>query len=227
MFKTDKKDLDMVRTDTINGVKVNRDEVLRYLGYGKNSADESVISLIEKCTEEMLNCATFKACYDEYDISIEEENVIFGNIETESKSLKKNLKDCEKVIVFTGTIGIEPDRIIRKYSMTSPANAVVAQAVGTVMIEEWCNVLVERLKENRFLRPRFSPGYGDFSIEFQKNIFDMLDCPRKIGVSLTESLMMVPSKSVSGIIGVSKVDSGCTTGGCEECEKRECIYRRG
>ena len=217
----------MIRIDTVDTVKVNNDEVLRYLGYGKNKADENVISLIEKCKEEMLHCASFKACFDKFDLFIGEGNIIFGNIETNSQILKTNLKDCEKVIVFTATIGIDPDRIIKRYSMTSPANAVVAQAVGTVMIEEWCDILWERFKkDNGFLRPRFSPGYGDFHIEYQKNIFEILDCPRKIGVSLTESFMMIPSKSVSGIVGVSKMDANCHKNGCEECEKTECIYRR-
>ncbi len=218
----------MIRIDTIDAVKVNNAEVLRYLGYGKNKADENVLALIEKCKTEMLDCCSFKACYDTFEVSFDEDKLIFGNIETNSQSLKKNLKGCESVIIFVATIGIPTDRIIKKYSMTSPANAVVAQAVGTVMIEEWCDILVDRLKEDkRFLRPRFSPGYGDFSIEYQKNIFEALDCPRKIGVSLTDSFMMIPSKSVSGVIGVSEIDSNCHKSGCEECSKTGCIYRRG
>ena len=52
-----------------------------------------------------------------------------------------------------------------------------------------------------FFKPRFSPGYGDLSLEVQKEIFSLLDCPRKIGVSLGDSLLMTPSKSVTAIIG--------------------------
>ena len=54
-----------------------------------------------------------------------------------------------------------------------------------------------------YTRPRFSPGYGDLPINMQKDIFAALDCPRKIGLSLNESLLMSPSKSVTAIIGVS------------------------
>ncbi len=224
--KTDKKGLDMIRIDSIGTVKVNNDEVLRYLGYGKNKGGEDVLALIEKCKDEMLSCSTFKACYDIFDLSLSNDTLNFGNIETESKSLKKNLKDCKKAIVFVATIGISIDRVIRKYSMTSPANAVIAQAVGAVMIEEWCDIFCERLKGEGYLRPRFSPGYGDFSLEYQKNIFELLDCPRKIGVSLTESWLMVPSKSVSAIVGISETDTKCRICGCESCDKTECEYRR-
>lgn len=217
----------MIKIEKAEKVNIDTAEVLRYLGYGKNVADEGVLNLIEKCIKEMLACASFKACFDEHNLAFEEESIIFGNIKTNSKSLKKNLKDCDRVIVFVATIGIEADRIIKKYSMTSPSSAVVAQAVGTVMIEEWCDILADRLREDvSFLRPRFSPGYGDFPLEFQKNIFEILDCSRKIGVSLTDSLMMIPSKSVSGIIGVSNVDLKCNKDGCETCDMTECVYRR-
>ena len=216
----------MIKVEMAEKVNIDTNEVLRYLGYGKNKADETALTLIEKCKKEMLENCSLKACYDIFDLSLDDDMLKFGNIETESKSLKKNLKDCKKVVIFVATIGISTDRIIRKYSMTSPANAVVAQAVGAVMIEEWCDILCERLKLNGFLRPRFSPGYGDFSLEYQKKIFELLDCPRKIGVSLTDSLMMIPSKSVSAIVGISEIDIKCRISGCELCDKTECEYRR-
>lgn len=216
----------MIRVEKTEKVNIDTNEVLRYLGYGKNKADEAVLSLIEKCKIEMTENCSFKACYDIFDISFSEDKVMFGNIETTSRSLKKNLKDCKKVIVFVATIGISTDRIIRKYSMTSPGSAVVAQAVGAVMIEEWCDILCERLRSSGCLRPRFSPGYGDFALEHQKDIFELLDCPRKIGVSLTDSFLMVPSKSVSAIVGISDIDTRCHKSGCEICDKTECEYRR-
>ena len=49
---------------------------------------------------------------------------------------------------------------------------------------------------------RFSPGYGDFDIGFQKEIFKLLNCPKNIGLSLCDSFIMSPSKSVSAIIGL-------------------------
>ena len=49
---------------------------------------------------------------------------------------------------------------------------------------------------------RFSPGYGDLPLDVQRPLFAALDVPRKIGVSLTDSLLMAPSKSVSAIIGI-------------------------
>ena len=102
-----------------------------------------------------------------------------------------------------------------------------------MLIEAFCNFLCEKLEtefKNKgfFLRPRFSPGYGDFEISYQRKIFDFLNCSKHIGVSLTESLIMTPSKSVSGVIGISVNDEKCEKQGCEECDKRNtCEYSRG
>ena len=74
------------------------------------------------------------------------------------------------------------------------------------------------------LRPRFSPGYGDLPLELQKDVFRVLDCPRKIGLSLNESLLMSPSKSVTAIIGIGKGDVEAENK-CSACEKTDCAYR--
>ena len=55
-----------------------------------------------------------------------------------------------------------------------------------------------------YTKNRFSPGYGDFDIVYQKDIFAILDCPKRIGLTLNSSLMMSPSKSVTAIIGFKR-----------------------
>ncbi len=77
------------------------------------------------------------------------------------------------------------------------------------------------------LRPRFSPGYGDFSIEHQGEILRMLDSAKKIGLSMTGGNMLAPTKSVTAVIGLGREAATCPPGGCEGCGKADCIYRRG
>lgn len=213
-------------------IRIDRNEVLRYLGYGKNTADGITAGMIEECTADIERLLSCRACYDRFPLCIEPcgaLNIGFGSICSEA--LKKNLGGCGEVILFTATIGIETDRFIGKYSGVSPARAVIAQAAGAAAIEEWCDIFCSRLaerelKNGNYLRPRFSPGYGDFPLESQKQIFKVLDCSRKIGVTLTDSCLMLPSKSVSAVIGLSKTNSGCTHSGCEVCKNTECKFRR-
>jgi len=217
----------MIETLSDREIKIDKNEVLRYLGYGKNQADETVLEKIDAITKQMTECLSLRACYEKYPLILMDDMLCFGSIKTASTDLKKNLAGCSEVIVFCATIGIDADRIISKCGVTSPADMVIAQSVGTTFIEAWCDILCDRFStmEGKVLRPRFSPGYGDFPLLAQKDLLNMVDASRKIGVTLTESLLMMPSKSVSAIVGVG----GETThakGGCKNCDNKNCPYRR-
>ena len=177
-------------------------EAVRYLGYGKNPVDEATSRL-----------------------------VAIGTLQISSKSLARNLNHCEKAVLFGATLGTGVDRLIARTSLTDMANAVVLQACAAAMLEEFCDekqfeIGEELEKEGLYLRPRFSPGYGDFDIGFQKSFMQMLDCAKAIGLTMTESFMMTPTKSVTAVIGASRIKERCPIAGCEVCDKKECIYRR-
>ena len=213
-------------------IEINKAEVLRYLGYKKNDIQNAPHSVINECIGKVTASAAYKACYDKFPISMPGSSMLdLGFMSVSSKSLAKNLSCCNEIILFTATIGIETDRLIQKYTALSPVYAVVLQAVGAAAIEGWCNELNSRFaereqKNKRYLRPRFSPGYGDLPLNMQKDIFRVLDCSRKIGVTLTDSLMMLPTKSVSALIGISSENTECKQEGCEACENYNCAYRR-
>ena len=77
-----------------------------------------------------------------------------------------------------------------------------------------------------FVTPRFSPGYGDLNINVQRDIFTHLDLSRKIGVTLNESLIISPSKSVTAIIGLSDTNCGYYQNKCKGCNMKECTFRQ-
>ena len=207
-------------------------EILRYLGYCHNTADADTLSTIEGCLAEICHSFKPKACFDFFDITRKPGGtLVTGFMSSRSKSLRKNLAGCEKVILFAATLGIDIDRILSKFSITSLHDAIIVQAIGAAAIEKWCDILCHTFgktanEQGYFLRPRFSPGYGDFPLEIQKNIFDVLDCSRKIGLTLTDSLLMMPSKSVTAIIGLSRENTNCSPRGCEVCDKTDCNFRR-
>lgn len=214
-----------VFTKNFDEPQFNRKEILRYAGSGEDAAD--ILSLIDECIEECKNVFTYRVCFAEFEISATENEVKFPFMTAKSKALSKNLSGCQSAIVFSATVGIGIDRLIAKYGRISPAKAVIFQAIGAERIESLCDVFCEEMKLEKkgFLLPRFSPGYGDFSLENQLNIFRTLDCAKKIGLSLNESLLMSPSKSVTAIIGISDIPQNCG-GGCRMCDKIDCDFRR-
>lgn len=193
--------MNTVITETYTAPEWNTNEILRYA----QCKDASVPELLEDCISEAENVLSYKICHVETDITVCGNSIDCNCFKFCSSDLAKNLKDCEKVIVFAATVGIGIDRLISKYSRLSPAKALIFQAIGAERIESLCDVFCSDLKKKGYLTvPRFSPGYGDLPLDIQKNIFAVLDCPRKIGLTLNSSLLMSPSKSVTAFIGVKK-----------------------
>lgn len=207
-------------------------EAIRYLGYGRNAVDEYTLGMIRESFEELQNLVEKKFVYRIFELSIlDDGKLMIGKQTIQSKSLHKNLQGCREVVLFGATLGAAVDRQIRKYELLDIAHAVVFQACATAYLEEYCDQVQDELREivakdGRYLRPRFSPGYGDFSVLHQKDVLKFLDAPKRIGLTMTDGYMLTPTKSVTAVIGISDTEESCHRKGCEECDKSECIYRR-
>lgn len=211
-------------------VELSQREILHYLGC-RGEPDAQLSALIAECTAEFMPAVSYKTCFRRLPIKADGDMLDLGFAAVKSKNLSKNLHGCSEVILIAATCGTGVDRLIQRYTAVSPAKALIFQAFGAAAIEGFMDFLNLRFKdefkdENLFLRPRFSPGYGDFDLSHQRDIIRFLDTPRKIGLSLTESLLMTPTKSVTAIIGVSETDTKCILSGCEACDKFDCTFRR-
>ena len=131
-----------------------------------------------------------------------------GNIPSPGTTLLRHVEGCAEAYLVCGTLGPGLDALQRRVSVTSGADALIVQAIGAALIERHMDGVEEEIRAElapgETLLTRYSPGYGDFPLEAQRPILALLDTPRKIGVSLTDSLLMVPSKSVSAVIGVDR-----------------------
>ena len=228
-------------------MNVDKREIYRYLGYQGRVPDENVLREVDRCLEELREAVTPRFVYRQYPI----ERFFWDNIERpfseeksgtellsiagmkiQSRSLCRNLRDCKSAYLMAATLGIGPDRLIARASVAKMSRAVILQAAAAAMIEAWCDevnqkIIKEAEDQGLYCRPRFSPGYGDFSLEYQKDFAQILRIQKEIGVSLTQSLLMMPSKSVTAVIGLSPVKKECALHGCEVCSKaEECSFSR-
>ncbi len=176
---------------------VNRREVFRYARARDPSDVEN--ALLDACLHELLPNLTCRVVWAEYPVFMNGRGLDLGFARTESADLAKNLRDCGKIILFAATVGIAPDRLSLKYSRISPVRALFLESIGNERIEALCDAFCSGFADTR---PRFSPGYGDLPLDLQKDIIAALDCPRKIGLTLNESLLMTPSKSVTAVMGI-------------------------
>lgn len=260
-------------------------EAIRYLGYGRNAVDETVLALIADSFRELDRCAGPRSVYRIFDLEVgteggetisqkmqvektaatpggEKEKIAampdeekekaasmsvggeadvsrkeqagrirIGKMQIVSRSLTRNLRGCGEAVVFGATLGSSVDMLMRRYSLTDMTKAVVLQACAAAFLEEYCDQIQEEIAaklagNGKYLRPRFSPGYGDFDIHHQEEILRMLDSAKKIGLTMTDSYMLTPTKSVTALIGISTTKENCHIKGCESCGKQDCPYRR-
>lgn len=227
---------------------VNISEFLRYAGIKKTpvqkEGDAVLTDAVEEaageCIREAMPLLSYKVSYRRFPINIGEDEFSMPFDIMGSKDILKNLSGCDEVVIFAATIGVGIDRLIRKYNHLSPSKALLMQALGAERIEALCDLFNSEIEAEaslcgKRLKPRYSPGYGDLPLEVQRSFFSLLDCTRRIGVTLNESLLMSPSKSVTAIIGIRPADGGDydvkeavpeeTRSKCEKCENRECVYR--
>lgn len=207
-------------------------EAVRYLGYGTHAADDKTLELVHDCFRELEACISPRHICRIFDcIHIDRNRLQIGKMEIHSRSLGKNLTGCGKAAVFGATLGPAVDRLLKVYALTDMSRAVTLQACAAAVLEEYCDQVQESIgqsvrEEGMWMRPRFSPGYGDFDIRHQRDILQMLDTAKTIGLTMTDSYMLTPVKSVTALIGLSTEKSDCHRQGCEVCPKRDCAYRR-
>lgn len=187
--------LDGILVKTYSAPPVDEREILRYAGL-RGEADGQTKAILDECLAECAPRLSYRVCCRE----LPKSHSLFQT----GAGVRRRLAECDGVVVFAATVGLEIDRLIAKYARISVAKALLLQAVGTERIEslcdEFCKTLASEYPSKKFL-PRFSPGYGDFPLAAQKELFALLDCPRKIGLTLNDSLLMTPTKSVTAAIG--------------------------
>jgi len=187
-------------------------DILRYLGSAK-SDDPRLPAMIEAGREKIAAEMRPLHVAIRFPLSIEGERLSIGPLSVESRNLTKALAGCESVFLFAATLGAGVDRLIARHEAVDMPMALVLQACAVDAIETYCDETCESFArvcgaEGLALRPRFSPGYGDFSIQHQGEILRLLDAGRRIGLSATDAHMLTPLKSITAVIGLSPIPTG-------------------
>lgn len=123
----------------------------------------------------------------------------FGRFQSES--LASRLEGCKEAFVFAVTLGLEVDRLLMKLSACDAAGHFITDAYASALADAACDLAEKELQKGLNCIRRYSPGYGDLSLELQKPLLDFLD-GRQLGITVTKNLLMVPTKSITAIMGI-------------------------
>nr|QGT51150.1 hypothetical protein Firmicute1046_2260 [uncultured Firmicutes bacterium] len=216
-------------------INIDKTEVLRYLGCQGQTADEATERAVEEGISQLFAAAKPRYTYRVFETEIlsdcEEVRLNGSGVVLRGKDIVRHLAHSPKCALLGATLGIEADNLIRVAQNTGMLKAVVLDACATDFIEKVCDEAEKEItalaeKEGYQTTFRYSPGYGDLPLEVQPAVCAALDTARRIGVTVSDSLIMIPRKSVTAIIGFT-TETAERPSPCETCTMREtCEFRK-
>ncbi len=215
---------------------IDKKEVLRYLGYKNQKIDKTLDTLLEICIEEIKNYSNSKYTFKIFDISKIQEsqdiNINNTNLTFHGKDIYNHLKNSTKCATIALTLGIEIEKRTKLYEKSNLTKALIFDACATTAIESYCDEVQKEIeKEAKKLdlgvTYRYSPGYGDFNINIQQDILKILDASKRIGLTVTDTNILIPRKSITAVIGFQDKNIKRQHPGCGNCNKKnDCLFRK-
>ena len=207
---------------------INRNEVLQYLLWRGGEIEPQIGRMIDDCMTETLRTAEPRYTWRvlPLDHLKKEPEIAFSG-----KDVCRLLTDCDCVILFAATLGAPFEMLVRRVQAQNLTKALVLDACGSAAIEAVCEEAVREIQANhpeyKYLTDRFSPGYGDLDIGHQHELLALTDAARVIGLTVTDTCILVPRKSVTALIGVADRPQKQRFRGCAYCSMFEsCSYRK-
>lgn len=211
---------------------IDESETKRYAGLSKTDFDPSLIR--DACLEAQL-LSKPQGIWQIYDYNHCTHTIMATQpVQLQGKSITKHLQKAEKVIVLAVTIGEAVEKAVTKhFEQDAYTHSVLLDAAATTAVEMAADLMEKTIQQRIYPQGyrtlmRFSPGYGDWDIHFQPEMMQ-LACAAEIGIELTDSMMLVPRKSVTAIIGlVPNEGTACISikHDCKNCNKTDCIARK-
>jgi len=214
-------------------LKLDSSMIEEVLGYNEDDAREFVISLIDEILTESELISDIKAQYTVFD------DILFDNSSSSvtvnkltfnvQKIIFTQLKKSESIALFLCTAGAEIGiRSRRAMQERDFLRGYIYDVVGSNIVEAAADLMQAELGKSmlgsgKMITNRYSPGYCGWDVGEQHRLFDLLP-DNYCDVRLTESALMDPEKSISGIIGIGKsVKNNPYT--CRMCNQKDCVYR--
>ena len=228
-----------VSVESYSVESVDRAEVLRYLGYSGQVLDAALDARIDEVVARCLGACRPRGCVAVFDVAgrdgcAGEKDGDAGSgaapvvrlagtpLELRGSSIAEHLDGAVAVGVLAVTVGMGVEAELRRLSLTDHVAQVIFDAAATTAVERAADAaeasLVARAAERGLhCNWRFSPGYGDLPMETQPVLLAALDAQRQLGITLTPTLLMTPTKSVTAVVGMFEQPPATGHRSCKGC----------
>ena len=222
--------------DNIGSANI-REETLRYLGHRGQVLDERMLALLDDSIRDVKAAARPKYCHRTFFLRFHGDSAELSDsgLSLTGKDITRHLHGCTRCVLMAATLGVEADRLIRRFESADLSRSLIMDAAAAALIEEVCDRCEAEVREAAVrdgwqVGGRFSPGYGDLPLSTQGALIYLLDAGRKIGLHCTEMSLLLPRKSVTAVLGVwdGEVPKEQSTDRCDMCNRRgSCDYEKG
>lgn len=213
-------------------IKLDTGEVLRYLGV-KEDPEGAMARAVQDEAAGLLRAVRPRYVYRLFPLERGRSGVILqgSGVTLPGRLAGRMLARCSQAALLACTLGAGFEARLRAVQARDMARAVILDACGSALVEAGCDRLEREIAgrcPGRYLTDRFSPGYGDLPLQTQDAICTALDAGRRLGVQVTGSLLMNPSKSVTAVIGLADTPQPARIRGCARCALAgACTIREG
>jgi hypothetical protein len=216
-----------------DNLAISKNEIEVSLGYADGKIPEHFGEIIDDILSKVSQYCEIKAGYGIFDVKKTADRLdglyVGGEFFQMQKIVTGQIKKAESAALFVCTIGPALETWSKKLLQTGDGvKGYIIDSVASVTAESVTDLLHdhigEKMKERGLkITNRYSPGYCNWSVSEQKLLFSLL--PQKFcGVTLTDSALMLPVKSVSGVIGIGS-DVKRTDYICDSCGIKDCTHR--
>lgn len=213
-------------------MKLDLSEPLRYLGV-RGEPDPALCAELSAAADKLTRSVAPQYVWRAFPLSHREAGPALegADLTLPGAMAARMLAECSQAVLLACTLGAGFEALLRGEQVRSMARAALLDACGSAWVEAGCDAAEEEISA-RFpdlhRTDRFSPGYGDLPLTIQKDVCALLDAPRRLGVQVTDSFLINPSKSVTAVIGLAEKPQPARIRGCAFCAlKGSCQYRKG
>ena len=204
------------------------DETLRYLGV-QGDAPASLRAQAEALAQELTARVTPRFIWRPLPLRRTGDALLLGSMPLPGQSAARMLADCQQAVILLCTLGAEFDLWLRRLQARDLSAAAVLDALGSAYVEAACDAAEAEIGSRyptMYLTDRFSPGYGDLPLSLHPALLAAAEA-RRIGLTCTDTHLMLPQKSVSALIGLADKPQAARIRGCAHCRiSKTCPYRK-
>ena len=182
-------------------------DALRYMRVPPNAHNQELIDTVVRAFEKLETYVTPRAVYGRFHIIHFDGGIELEGAYVYSNDIARLTSRSDDCYILAATLGQEVDRQISLAQQKNMLDGIALDACASVRIDAFCDYFVKSeikpgLNSGEFLTSRFSPGYGDLNMNVTEDILQILNARKRIGLSVTHSLMMMPIKSITAFIGL-------------------------